>query len=173
MSQKKVPVKRIGAGLPHSRRMAIAKWKEKHPEDSTRIIADRFDVTTEQVRNAVRQYQAGTLHKTPRRQPRKRASEVKESLSADEIFQDQYHTSLASLAASKEIPVDERIKHLGSLAFIRKTISQISLQAHLKRVDAEVIVALVHRFDASLTEQEIIKIYMECLHMVQTRDAGS
>jgi hypothetical protein len=171
MSQKKVPVKRVGAGLPHSRRMAIAKWKEKHPEESLRMIAERFSVTYNQVRHAIEQYHAGALHKTPRRQPRKRASEVKESLSADEIFQDQYHTSLAGLAANREIPVDERIKHLGSLAFIRKTISQISLQAHLKRVDAEVIVELVHRFDPSLTEEQIIKIYMECLHKVQSRDA--
>ena len=79
----------------------------------------------------------------------------------EEIFNRQLHTALAQLDSEKKMSSLTRIAALDKLAKIRKTAQSIELERHLKRADADIIAAIIRRYEPEATSEDIIKIYRE------------
>lgn len=149
--------------LSLSLRQRIAKYKERNPLAKISEVADQFNVTYDQARKAVADYKKGLLNRS---KPRKKKSiDLSEAMEtpADKILEIQYHTAAAQLEISSDLAVDERIAMLDKLFTMRKTLQQVRLENHIKRVDASVFSALVRKFKPDADDEEVIKYYREII----------
>ena len=149
--------------MPISKRQKIGKYKEKFPNATANEIAAEFNVTTNQVRSAVKAYQAGDLRRTKPR-PKKVSIEKAMETPADKLLENQYHVAAAQLETETNIPADERIGLLKDLFAMRKLLQQVRLESHIKRVDAVVFAALVRKFKPEAVDEDIISIYHELIN---------
>lgn len=141
-------------------RQRIGKYKEKFPKATAQEIANEFHVTVNQVRSAIAAWQAGDLRRTKPR-PKAKSIELVKEASADKLLENQYHTAIAQLEVDANLPADERVQLLDKLFSMRKTLQQVRLESHIKRVDATVFSALVRRFKPSASDEDVIAIYRE------------
>lgn len=125
--------------LTLQRRQQIGRYKEKFPTATYGEIAEKFNVTYNQARNACNDFKAGKLHRTRPRPKPKPVRDIVEKFSADELLERQYHTAVAALESNINIAVDERIKLLESMFQMRKILQNLRLEAYIKRADAGVI----------------------------------
>ena len=146
--------------LPHSTKVAIAKYKEKYPKATVADIAGQYKCTSNQVRSALEQHKLGNLMRTPPKQGRK-AVDIKKSTAPEELFNAQFHLALSQLESDDNINVSDRVILLDKLSGIQKNIRQMNLEAHLKSKDAGLIANIIRRFMPEATNEQIIFIYRE------------
>lgn len=153
--------KRKAPKLPIQKRLAIARWKEKYPKATFYEIAEEFNCTYDQARQAWRDYIDGKL---TRRKPTRKKINVEDIMTkdnADEILERQYHRAVAELEATNSISVEERVGLLEDLFSMRKILQQIKLENYIKRIDAGVIRILIRRYEPEATDDDVIRIYLE------------
>jgi hypothetical protein len=109
------------------------------------------------------QWQSGVLRRSrPKARP-KDISELVASHSADELLEMQYHKSIAALESNHNLATDERIKLLESLFAMRKILQALKLENHIKRVDCCIIKLIIKKYAPEVTDDEVIKIYLEAV----------
>ena len=136
----------------------IATYKHKNPKISMSAIAEQFNVTVDQVNYAVQKSKKGELKLGRIRTKKINLDEIK---SDENLLKVNYEKALKHLNSVDNIAVDDRINLLDKLANTSKTIQQMELQNHLKRLDANVIASIIRRFRPDATDDDIIKIYSE------------
>jgi hypothetical protein len=151
--------------LKRFKRLEIARYKRKFPAASIREIADTFEVTYNQARTAIIMDSKGELLRVKPRQKPGDVIKIKESDSADNILEKQYHHAAAQLESDMTIAVDQRIEMLGKMFFMRKTLQQVRLQNHIRRTDAGILAVIVRRYNPDATDEDIIAIYHEALEI--------
>lgn len=142
-------------------KIRIAKHKEKHPDISITNISELFNVSYEQARRSIIDYKKGKYSRPGERGKCKKAKDIMEESSPDEIFESQFHLSLALLESEASIGAIDRINALEKIAKIRKSNQSIELERHLKRADAGVVAAIVRRYEPEATNERIIVVYRE------------
>ncbi len=146
-----------------SLRQKIGRYKDKNPKATIGECAQKFNVTYNQARRAIMQWQSGVLRRSrPKARP-KDISELVASHSADELLEMQYHKSIAALESNHNLATDERIKLLESLFAMRKILQALKLENHIKRVDAGIIKLIIKKYAPEVTDDEVIKIYLEAV----------
>lgn len=144
------------------KRQTIGKHKDKFPKATIADIAKQYNVSYNQAYKAVKDWQAGDLHRTrPRPKPLKLAESLK--IPADTLLETQYHTAVAGLNSNDKLAVDERVGLLDKLFAMRKTLQQVKLEGHIKRADAVVIAAIVRKFKPEASDEDVIAIYREIM----------
>lgn len=147
--------------LPTSTKLAIGKWKEKHPKTTFIELAERYHCSQSQAVRAVKDYQAGRLHTRPRNTPRKKISDLVASNTSDQLLIAQFKYCVAALEADKELTLLQRVSMLEKLTFMRKTIQQVTLTDHMKAADANIIALIIRRYVPDVSDDDVIKIYHE------------
>jgi len=146
----------------------VAAWASKHPDESVRDVARYWDVSYDQARNAIEKHKAGKLATPPGRPSDKKVvAAITGELDVDAIIARQHEYAAAQLMASESMPVHERVKLVGDLVAIRKTIQAVTLQGHMKRIDAAVVAAIIRRYEPNATDDDVLRIYAEAVD--QTR----
>jgi len=153
--------------LPISIRIKIGKHKTKHPDMPMTQIAELYNVTYDQARQAYLQYKSGKLNKYTKKIKSEPIEKIRENKSPEDIIKSQYHTALAGLESDRQIPAIDRINALEKLARTRKLLQSVELTEHIKRADADVIGAIIRRYNPDATDEDIIKIYKEELAKIQ------
>jgi hypothetical protein len=142
-------------------KLRIAKHKEKHDNISFVELAQLFNVSYDQARSAVMDYKSGKLNVKNVKKVKSNSSEIKDKYTTEELFDSQFHQALADLEAAEDMNVLERINALEKIAKIRKALQSVRLEAHLKRADADIIAAIIRRYDPDASDERIIEIYKE------------
>lgn len=156
-------MRRKAPQLTLAKRQQIGRYKEKFPTATIAVIAEQFNCSYNQARNAINDYKSGKLHRTKPRAKYKSIEEVKEKYTPDELLELQFHKSLAHLEKDAQIATDERIKLLEMLFSMRRILQNIRLESHIKRVDAGVIKEIIRKFIPDATDESVIKIYLEAV----------
>lgn len=86
--------------------------------------------------------------------------ELEDFDSIDESLQYHLMQCLKDLHATKLL-VTEKVKLIKDISALQKNIEARKLEAYMKRPDAVLIIRIMHRFDSSLTDDDVIKIYNE------------
>lgn len=60
-----------------------------------------------------------------------------------------------------KLGADERLKMIKDVAIQQKNIQALKLEKHLQNIDAVLIARIMRRFDANLSDDDIIKIFKE------------
>ena len=138
--------------LPHSTRLAIARFKENN-DITYGKLAERFNCTYNQAWQAHKDYQSGKL-KEWRTKPNRRRSDGDTDLSY------QYERGLEKLAEA-DLSASEHWAILDKALSIRKTMQQVELMGHLKRIDSEIIARIIRRYEPHATDDRVVAIYKE------------
>lgn len=154
------------ANIAKSTKISIGRYKERNPSASIREVADKFNVTYDQARNAIQNWKLGKLKVTPARQKRKKIQEAKE-MPTDYLLEKQYKTLLAQLDSDDKMPADARAQMLDKLFSMRKTLQQVKLESHLKKTDAQVFSALVRKFKPQASDEDVIAVYREVVESLK------
>ncbi len=147
--------------LPTSTKMAIGRWKERHPKTTFIELAERYHCSQSQAVRAVKDYQAGRLHTRPRNTPRKKISELVKTLTSEQLLSEQFKYCVAALEADKDLNLLQRVSLLEKLTFMRKTLQQITLTDHMKAADANIVALIIRRYLPEASDDDVIKIYHE------------
>lgn len=146
--------------LPLYIKQQIAKHKEKYPQDSARIIADKFNCTTNQVYSALKKDKAGLLK---RKQAPKKTKQIEKILeeSTDSIIENQFKFAAAQLESNKDLAVENRIVLIEKLQNIRKSVKSMKLESHIKKIDANILASIIRRFEPEANDDRVIEVYRE------------
>lgn len=139
----------------------IGKWKEANPNATYSEVANEFNCTYEQARYAHQKFIKGLLDRKSPREKTQKLEDIMSNFTAEELFEKEYHKSMASLAADKNLTASERINQLDKLITVQKKMQQISLTGHMKRADSEVVASIIRRFKPDATDQDVLLIYKE------------
>jgi hypothetical protein len=142
-------------------RQQIAKHKEKYPQDSSRVIADKFKCTTNQVYRALKQDKAGLLKRKQAPKKTKDIEAIIQEKTTEEIIEDQYKFAAAQLVTIKDMPVENRTALIEKFINIRKSIQHVKLESHIKRIDANIIASIIRRYEPEADDDRVIKVYRE------------
>lgn len=144
--------------LSIQKQIQIAKHKLKYPNQSMSAIAEQYNVTLDQVNYAIQKSRRGELKLGKIRSKKINLDEI---VTEENLLKTNYEKALKHLNSVDNIAVDDRINLLDKLANTSKTIQQMELQNHLKRLDANIIASIIRRFKPDATDDDIIKIYSE------------
>lgn len=144
--------------LSIQKQIQIAKHKLKYPNQSMSAIAEQYNVTLDQVNYAIQKSKRGELKLGKIRSKKINLDEI---VTEENLLKTNYEKALKHLNTVDNIAVDDRINLLDKLANTSKTIQQMELQNHLKRLDANIIASIIRRFKPDATDDDIIKIYSE------------
>lgn len=141
---------------------SIAIYKAENPNTPLSHIAKNFRVPYHKARYAVDKYANDVNFLKGNAKGKITASKVIASR-ANEVDLMKHQTAyiLAALEVNDKMPVIQRTEVLVKVARIKKLISDFELEAHLKRADAKIIAAIIHRFIPDASSDDIIKIYYE------------
>lgn len=123
-------------------------------------IAQKYNVTANQVRYALDQDKKGLLSKARARRTTKDVEKIKQEKSPDVLLESQFHHALAQMEA-KSFEPEERVMMLDKLFNMSKTLQATRLVGHLKRADAEIIGRIIRRYEPEADDQRIIQVYRE------------
>lgn len=158
--------------LPDHLKIQIGKFVQDEKKAGRKVVLTHvkahFGVSYEQVRNAIRQYNAGELKTaTKREKVDRKALQEAEQLLPDQIIEMQLALCLRELHSKKKLPTADRIALLDKLTDIRRQWQQIGLQSRIKRIDEEVILAILRKFLPNVTKDEAAAIYEEALENIK------
>lgn len=145
--------------LPDSTKRKVAIFCESNPKVKQIDVARKFGISVNQVIYACEQYRTGKLGLKYKRV--KKPADVVINSTPEELLQQQYHLALAEMDTHKQLPVETRVNLLDKIIGMKKTLQSMELQAHIRRVDAELIGIIIRKFKPSATDDEVIKIYHE------------
>lgn len=143
--------------LPLSTQRKIGAYKTDHPKVSFVELTRIFHCTYDQTREAYRRFKAGELQD---RRGRTRGH-VTPSGDVAGTFRVLIDKAITALSHDKAITSFEMVQLLDKVAGILKVEQQISLQGHLKRADANLIAAIIRRYQPEATDDDVIRIYQE------------
>jgi replication initiation and membrane attachment protein DnaB len=140
----------------------IARYKENNPKVSIRAIADKYQVSYEQARNAIKRSKEGRLGKIQTRSKKIKTDKIKAANpEPDSLLEMQYHQAVAQLEADQDMPADQRIALLDKLFSARKILQQVRLESHIKKTDAAIIAGIIRRYEPDASDERVITIYRE------------
>lgn len=172
MSERTVNVRRARR-LALRERLRVIKYWAKHPELGPSAIASLFGITRAQARYILRQEQEGRLAnvKIPGLGRRTKSSiqlrHDADTMDVDAVLEQQLRLCLAELNAMTSMILPERIERLQQLVAMRRSLLQMRLQSHLRRLDADIIAALIRRYDPDATDADIVRIYHETTELLR------
>lgn len=150
--------------LVDSRKRKIALFKQNNPDFTYKQLAEKFGCSFHQARGAVKAYEAGKLEyqKKSKSTKEKPVETVESKNDADRIDRmENIADNLISYLEQADLSVDEKIQQISKLTQTMQALQKMQLQSHLKEVDANVITNIIRRYDPSITNDEVIKIYLE------------
>jgi len=147
--------------LPRATRQRIGVFKRRNPNANYWEIADKFNCTYDQARRACHDYEAGKLTRSAPKAKPIDTDIVSTGKTADQLLESQFEYALVSLDLDKDIRIDSRVQYLDKLFGMRKTIQQVKLESHIKRLDATIIGAIIRRYEPDASDERIIEIYKE------------
>jgi hypothetical protein len=148
-------------------RKRIGIFKNKNPNATFREAADKFGVTYDQARTAVQMYNDGLLTQRMPRRVQRAAVKIANDKTFDEILTDEFRTCVAAMQADNNMPVETRVALLDRVTEIRRRVRAMNLEAHLKRGDADIIAAIVRRFEPDADDERVIAIYREEVELLK------
>ncbi len=146
--------------LPHSTKVRIAKDKERYPAMTANELAQRYNCTPAQVYRAIKQVESGAIPKRAAKGSKDRLGHAM-TMDAPDLIREQYRLCLAQLESDQDLRYTERIPLLDRLVAMRKTMQQVELEGHLKRIDAGIVAALVRLLMPEATDEQVITLYRQ------------
>lgn len=148
---------------------AVAVWKSNHPESTIAELAERFRLKPHQVRYALNKYAEDAQLMKNTRAGRKAAAGALMGQSPDrpadesalELLNNQLALILTQLECDDAMPVMARVQALNTATRVKRLLQSMTLQHHLKRLDADIIAAIIRRYNPNVSDTEIIEIYNE------------
>ncbi len=152
--------KQKAPSLLKSRKEKIGKDKQLNPTWTYAELAAKHNVTEDQARRAVTQFENGELDRKRYRQPVAKIQKIVSEKNVADIIDEQLHYSAAALQAATYYSPDERILALNKLVGTKGMIAKQKLGEHLRSADADFIAFLYRKFKRpDLTDEEIIQEY--------------
>lgn len=160
---------------------AVAVWKSNHPGATIAELAERFNIKPHQVRYALDKYaEDANLMKNTRAGRKAVASaligngspERPADESSLELLNNQLALILAQLECDDAMPVMARVQALNTATRVKRLLQSMTLQHHLKRLDADIIAAIIRRYNPNVSDTEIIEIYNEELANLRAGKEG-
>lgn len=141
----------------------IVVYKSDNPEKTLSEIAEKFKVGYSSVRYAITKYtkDIGLIKLAGKRDKQKAAKILSSHLSEEDILKCQLEKIVGELNLTDDLALPTRIELLGKVLTLIKRLQTIELSNHLKRADADIIIAIIRRFKPEAAKEEIIKIYQE------------
>lgn len=149
--------------LSDDQKRLIISYAQQNPHVKKSDVCRHFNITRNQYEFALKKYNEGMLYKTkPRKRVRRKPIEdlVQES-SPEELLNKEFAVAVAQLHTDVQLDAGQRIDMLSKLVSTRQTMQRISLQAHIKRADAELFGILVRIFKPDATDEEVIRYYTQ------------
>jgi hypothetical protein len=163
MARKDLDRKKVSHKLTFDMQRRIAKFRLRNMNMPVSAIAVRFHCTPTQVNYAVSKYNKGELKEMSVQHSRKettRLKKIKEEIAfgetdANKLFEDQRLLALQQLhATDNKMSAIERIDALTKL-------QKLSIQNHLRGVDADFMLFFVQYFRPGISENESIVLLNE------------
>jgi len=147
----------------------IAIWKSNHPETTLAELEKKFGVPTHVARYAIQKFSGeAELAKSTKRGRINQSKIIARDIDQVESLKRQLNFVIAELENNNTMVVSSRVELLYKLIRIRVFLQDLEIEAHIKRVDADVIAMIIRRFVPEATSDDIIKIYTEEFHKWQT-----
>lgn len=139
-------------------KQAIWRFKQKNPTATIAEIAAKYDCSYDQARNAIKAGEKGSLI----RSKPKKEDLYEPADDPDGDLEKEYARAVAALSAGDIGGAAAHTALLDKLVGVRKTLQQVRLQNHLRKSDAELIAAIIRRYEPEASDEEVIAIYKEC-----------
>ena len=147
----------------------IAIWKVNHPDTTLAELEKKFGVPTHVARYAIQKFSGeAELAKSTKRGRINQSKIIARDIDQVESLKRQLNFVIAELENNNTMVVSSRVELLYKLIRIRVFLQDLEIEAHIKRVDADVIAMIIRRFIPEATSDDIIKIYTEEFHKWQT-----
>jgi len=147
--------------LSVQKRLKIAKYADKYPDMRLTDIAEIFHVERNQVDYAIKQYKEGKLGTKPPAKSGKKTEELTKEFTPLQLVEQQAHKVIAELTLEKGFALVDKVKLLGEITAVIKSVHQLSLTNHIKRADSVLIGMIIRRFLPDATDSDIVLIYQE------------
>jgi len=163
-----MPKKRLkSTTLSINRQKKVANYKIANPDLSVEMIAEKFNCTPAQVRYAFHKMRKNRFRKTTPKIRRAQAEDIKQTIEASKLFDEQIHLALAELQVEKGLGVMERVSALEKISRARRNQFDLEMQLHLKGLDWKIFCEAIRMFKPDVSDKEIIKIFNEAKALCQ------
>lgn len=139
----------------------IAAWKSTHPEISVKDLAEVFDITPFQVRYSLQKYSDFSLMQNTKKGRQLVSNLISDVIDEESVIKSQMNTILSTLESDMDMAVSSRLNLMNQYLTLRTKVTNLTLQKHLKGIDAELVARIIRRFKPNATDEDVIKIFNE------------
>jgi hypothetical protein len=86
---------------------------------------------------------------------------ISDVIKEEDVIKNQISTILSELETSTDMVVSTRLKLMNEYLTLKNKVTALTLQKHLKSIDADLIARIIRRFKPSASNEDIIKIFNE------------
>ncbi len=139
----------------------IAAWKSTHPDMTLKDLSKLFEVSEARVRYALQKYSDFALMQNTKKGRQIVGSLISDVIREEDVIKNQISTILSELETSTDMVVSTRLKLMNEYLTLKNKVTALTLQKHLKSIDADLIARIIRRFKPSASNEDIIKIFNE------------
>jgi predicted transcriptional regulator len=140
----------------------IAAWASTHKDWTDAEIADLFHVSTSQVRYARQKWsELSDLALNTKRGKEMLGTLISGKIDEREELESQVRLIISQLSADTSMSAGPRLKLMKEVMIIKEKLLKTGLIGHLRGLDAQIVAAIVRRYDPHASEEDIQKIYYE------------
>lgn len=139
----------------------IASWKSVHPELSIKELAEVFDISPAQARYSLQKYSDFSLMQNTKKGRQIVSGIISDVIDEESVIKSQMNTILSTLETDMDMAVSSRLNLMNQYLTLRTKVTNLTLQKHLKGIDAELVARIIRRFKPKATDEDVIKIFNE------------
>jgi len=150
------------SAIRKSVQVQIAKYKEKHPTTSVRLIAIHFKCTIAQANYAIKQYKRGLIGNTTSRINEIKINDIKAKLdgkSTADILRDLVYNLTILIEADEKITLREKINLTKDLVTTTKSLQSTDLITQIKNPDIERLKIMIRIIKPDASDKFIIELW--------------
>jgi hypothetical protein len=141
----------------------IATWAVMNPEMTQRELALKFNCSEAQVRYSFEKFGDVAVFSQNTRSGRKALTQIlADTIDNDEnIMREELKNIIAKLMVDSEMESTSKLQLLNMASTIKVKLQKVSMQNHMRDLDARTVAAIIRRYEPNASDEDIIKIYKE------------